>query len=117
MKVALKLFFLVISVLLLVLFYYIPYEKMNVPLEENDCLYFNLIHKPCPGCGMTRGSYFLLHFDIKKAINYNPNVLFIPLILLSELICFLYKLDRNKLFPIYLIFTVSLFLIYLYRTF
>ena len=56
-------------------------------------------------------------FDIKKAINYNPNVLFIPLILLSELICFLYKLDRNKLFPIYLIFTVSLFLIYLYRTF
>ena len=117
MKLTLKISLFLLSIVFLVLFYNFPFVKMNLPLEVNECQYYSLFHKPCPGCGMTRAFYFLLHFNIRKAIYYNPNVLFIPIILLSELICFLYKLDRNKLLPIYLIFTVSLFLIYLYRTF
>jgi hypothetical protein len=117
MKVTLNLFFVVFSALLLVILHQISFETMNVPLEKNSCFYFQIFNKPCPGCGMTRATYFLLHFDIRKAIYYNPSVLFIPILIMSEVICFLCKFNRNKLFNIYLIFTISLFLIYLYRSF
>ena len=33
---------------------------------------------PCPGCGMTRAFFCLLHLDIKSAFYYHPLFWFVP---------------------------------------
>lgn len=50
------------------------------------CLIHNLFGKECPGCGMTRALFSLLHFDFAAAWSYNPMVYIVaPLLLLLYL--------------------------------
>ena len=52
-------------------------------------LFFHLLHIgcplkfitgiSCPGCGMTRAYYALLHLDIKLAFHYHPLFILVPL--------------------------------------
>jgi len=48
------------------------------------CLSQLLLHKECPGCGLTRGVMHAIHFDFEKAWGFNklfvivlPTLLFV----------------------------------------
>ncbi len=35
------------------------------------CIFYNLLHIKCPGCGMTRAFFNISHGNVAKAIEYN----------------------------------------------
>lgn len=39
-----------------------------------SCLSVILLHRPCPGCGLSRAAYALLKLDFAAAWRYNPAV-------------------------------------------
>lgn len=43
------------------------------------CLIYNIFHIPCPGCGLSRSTLYLLKGNFIKSLEYN--ILTIPLIL------------------------------------
>lgn len=50
------------------------------------CLIHNLFGRACPGCGMTRALFSLLHLDFAAAWSYNPTAFLVaPLLLLVYL--------------------------------
>lgn len=53
----------------LFLFYHIPktYLESSPPI----CIYKNIFHKDCIGCGTTRAVWSVLHLEINDAIAYN----------------------------------------------
>ena len=60
------------------------YIYFNNPAETPfvPCYFHELTGLECPGCGITRAIYCLMHFDIGQAIHYNAMfVLTIPLLL------------------------------------
>ncbi len=44
---------------------------------KSTCLSVVLLDKECIGCGLTRASMHLIHFDLMEAIYYNPLVLIV----------------------------------------
>ncbi len=54
----------------LLMVYYLPKEFLfNNP--TSFCIHKNLLHFDCPGCGITRALYSLLHGQIRQAIIFN----------------------------------------------
>ena len=108
------------AVVYFVLFiYFLPEHYFNSTINEKSyCLHKTLLGYSCPGCGFTRSIYYFTHFEIKKAFSYNATIIFMPLILIIEII---YLLNRNCLttkklrLNIYLFFCISLFALYLTR--
>lgn len=52
------------------------------------CMFHTLTGLDCPGCGMTRAAYALLHGRFVQAVRYNPFIYLMPFFgyfLLSEL--------------------------------
>ena len=47
---------------------YYPYCQHG----PNLCLSQMLLHRPCLGCGLTRGVCFLVHGKLREAIHFNP---------------------------------------------
>lgn len=41
---------------------------------QSVCLSKVLLHKECPGCGLTRASQHLIHFDFSEAYHFNKLV-------------------------------------------
>lgn len=70
-------------------------KALSIPL----CLFQNLFHTACPGCGLTRGFIAILRLDFQGAMRYH--VLSIPLfvgILAYSILCFSDILfERNDL--------------------
>ncbi len=60
---------------MLFLGYYFLNTLFNIAIA---CPFYTLTHLYCPGCGITRMLFSLLHFDLKAAFSYNP-LLFILL--------------------------------------
>lgn len=60
------------------------------------CLWKNIFHTDCWGCGITRAFFAFCHLDFKSALDYNAKIfIIIPLFIyvwLSEL----YKIYKNK---------------------
>ena len=48
----------------------ITFTSLRIP-----CVFHLLTGSPCPGCGVTRMAYALIHLDFKGAFAYNPYVL------------------------------------------
>ena len=46
------------------------------------CLWKNIFHIDCLGCGMTRAFYYLFHLDFANAIKYNNTIIIVAPILL-----------------------------------
>ena len=69
--------------LCLYVFFHDPKEsKISV------CMFHNLTGLDCPGCGMTRAAYALLHGRFMQAVKYNPFIYVMPFFgyfLLAEL--------------------------------
>jgi hypothetical protein len=71
----------------------------------------------CPGCGLTRATYYLIHLNFTKSLNLNPTVIFIPAIFFGEAFNIFRKdnLARKLRYIIYALFCSSLLLLYLTR--
>ncbi len=101
-------------------FYFMPQNLFESSLNDSHCIHQKIFSKPCPGCGITRATYHVLHFDFKEAIEYNPSIIFLIIALFSEV---LYRLsDAIKSIVIFRIlaystFCISLFVVYIYRLF
>ena len=67
------------------------------------CIIKVLFHIDCPGCGITRASYYLLTGQLNKAIESNYTVFFwltlIPLFIIHR-----YIHNLKKVFPVFLVF-------------
>jgi len=64
------------------------YIYFNNPAETPfvPCYFHELTGLECPGCGITRAIYCLMHFDIVQALHYNVMfVLTIPLLMFCGL--------------------------------
>ncbi|MFD0895149.1 DUF2752 domain-containing protein [Luteolibacter ambystomatis] len=57
------------------------------PAGWPGCLFHQWTGFHCPGCGMTRATFALLHGDILKAFRYNPlGVVLFPIALIGVLL-------------------------------
>ena len=45
--------------------------------NKSFCLYTNIFGFHCPGCGMTRAMFSMLHFQFNMAIRYNRFVILV----------------------------------------
>lgn len=63
---------------------------------QTPCMFHELLHLYCPGCGGTRAVYALLRFDILGSLAYHPFVLFVTVILLEYYIGAIITLIRNN---------------------
>ncbi len=51
---------------------------------EQTCSFARVLHRPCPGCGMTRATWMLLHGDVSGSLHMHP--LAVPAILAYALV-------------------------------
>jgi hypothetical protein len=60
------------------------------------CMFKAFTGIECPLCGMTRASCDLLHFRLVSAIQFNPVSIFLPLLLLTEILNDIYPGELLK---------------------
>jgi hypothetical protein len=53
---------------LTVAWFYYPYCERG----PSFCIWRAILHRQCPGCGLTRGICFLVHGRVVEAIRFNP---------------------------------------------
>jgi hypothetical protein len=73
-------------------------------LSFDLCMYKNLTHAPCPGCGLTRSGANLVRGNFGRAIDYNPfGLVFMPTLFGLGLVALLPQSVRqaisNRLLP------------------
>ncbi|MCC7150346.1 MAG: DUF2752 domain-containing protein [Saprospiraceae bacterium] len=80
-----------------VAFYFVPLDWVNS--HPSICLYKNLFHKECYGCGITRAVISAIHLDFYNAFSYNKSIILVfPLLFLIWLKFFLLIFFNKKLF-------------------
>lgn len=76
-----------IMIIFVSVIYLLPERIFASPFGKNDlCMLRQLFDMPCPGCGMTRAFYYLLHADLKKSMYYNPSGMFLAPVFIIEII-------------------------------
>jgi len=92
---------LALTLAFILLFVFMPLSAIE---NSSLCWYHTLTGKLCPGCGITRGLWQIVHFNFAKAYNLNLvfTLLFYPgfiLSFLNELYILIYRLitKNNKL--------------------
>ncbi|WP_374166933.1 DUF2752 domain-containing protein [Arcticibacter sp. MXS-1] len=108
----------ILAVPFLTAFYFLPERFFTTGLSENSyCLHKQLLGFNCPGCGFTRATFFLLHAQYSKALSLNPTVVFLLPILATEILVVpIHGLWLKKArYVLYLIFCISLLILYLIR--
>ncbi len=89
------------------------YLLFNNPNEENSltpqCLFYKLTSLYCPGCGITRAWYALLHFEFKEAFSQNALAFFV--VPISILAFFYPKILYHPLYPIFIFVSTLTFAI------
>jgi hypothetical protein len=91
MKIPVKYYFVAAGI---VLFFLLP--EAWVFGGKSLCIFKSITGYQCPLCGMTRATFLVLRFHPLLAVQYNPLVLFLPLLFLSEII-FDLKFSAGKL--------------------
>jgi len=74
----------------LIVYAVVPFGLMLIPASfvesaHTVCLFNNIFHVDCPGCGITRAVLSVLHGDFAKAFYYNRLV-----VLVFPLLCYQY---------------------------
>lgn len=65
-------------------FYFIPAEVFDN--NKSVCIFKNIFNSECLGCGTTRATYWIMHFEFAKAYNLNKIIIIVfPLLLLCWL--------------------------------
>lgn len=67
--------------------FYYPYCEKGPVM----CLSKLLLHRPCPGCGLTRGISFLVHGKMAEAIRLNPLSLVVLVLMASTFVKSLFQ--------------------------
>jgi len=89
---------------------FIPYHLL-FNSSNSLCIHQNLFGFGCPGCGMTRATYLILHFQIKEAIAYNFAIIGLVPYLIFELVG-----NRGVIYKFFKgLFLGLLVIIYFYR--
>jgi len=102
----------------LTVLYFLPINFFTSTLADRSyCLHHQIFGFGCPGCGLTRATYFFLHQRYSKAIELNIAVFFAFPALASEM---LYQFRRNEpvkkvRFMLFLLFCLSLLTVYIIR--
>jgi hypothetical protein len=102
----------------LILIFILP---KNYLFEGNNtwCIHKILFNFDCPGCGMTRALYLILHGFFKEAISYNIAILPFLLLIITHLLSFFLK--KNTIILSYkfslILFTITIFSQYIIKTF
>ena len=63
-----------------------PLLEKGLPSVWGVCVYREILSRPCPLCGATRGVVATLHGDFHKAVSLNPLSIFAVLFVVSEAI-------------------------------
>lgn len=74
-----------IKLIITILIPFFAYLLAHVLITYNDkpiCLWKNIFHTNCFGCGITRAFYAFCHLDFSSAFNYNKMIFVIIPILL-----------------------------------
>ena len=70
--------------IIVIIFYLLAFQLID-PHGPN-CLIKRTLGIPCPGCGMTRATYYLFTFQFSEAFFYHPLVFLMPLIVSTFLL-------------------------------
>jgi hypothetical protein len=94
-----------------------PEFLINNQEGVSNCIHFKLFGFECPGCGLTRAIYHLIHLNFHIALLLNPTVILVfPIVILELISLFCQKGFIKKLKKLtYLLFVVSLFFLYSIR--
>ena len=69
--------YLIILIIFISYFFINKYTGFGIP-----CLFYEITGYKCPGCGITRCLFAILHLNFKEAFNYNPLVfIYLPFII------------------------------------
>ena len=101
MKTKIKILLILISSILLLHIYKYIYIKYHIGIP---CIFHEITHLYCPGCGITRAIFLLLELDIKSALKENLLIIFLPLIIIYIINYLKNKInninkDPAKIFP------------------
>lgn len=93
-KNIIKLFFLLVLPFLAIFVVNFLVNYVTYPV----CLWKNIFHVDCLGCGMTRAFYYLYHFDFDSAMKYNNKIIVVAPILIFIWILEIIKIikEQNK---------------------
>jgi|SRR3989304_6061707 len=99
---------------LFILIIVLPEELFN---NKTICLHKKLTGFGCPLCGMVHAVYLFGRFQFRQALIFNYNVLFLPVILITEII---YIFRNTKLIArfrktVFILFIAGLLFLYLVR--
>jgi hypothetical protein len=106
-----------LGVSFLSLMYFLPLNYFDYDGLQSNCIHMRILGFQCPGCGFTRALHSLVHLNFKRAITYNPAVVFVYPIFIMETLNLLNKnalIVRLKIL-FYSLFIVTLFVLYLCR--
>ena len=73
----------VLLALVLLIVYILP--KDQIFSGSTSCIHRKLLNVDCPGCGMTRAIYSILHFNFKTALQLNFVAFFVLPLLAVEI--------------------------------
>jgi len=85
----------IIAVCMLPIFAYLAASAI-LKSGTTVCLWKNLFHTNCLGCGMTRAFYALCHFKFEEAMNYNSKIFVIAVLLFYIWIKEIIKICRGN---------------------
>lgn len=87
------------------------YLYNNKPTSDNPrlpkCLFYQATHCYCPGCGITRAYYSLLHGDFYMAFRYNPMAL--PFLIIAALIAIFPRLSTTNYVIVPILITIIVY--------
>lgn len=63
---------------------------------STPCVFHEILHLYCPGCGGTRAVYALLHFHFLESVGNHPIVLFVAIIFAEYYVGAIITLIRNN---------------------
>jgi len=115
---SLKYLSVLVAVIGLTTLYFLPTDLFASNLEDNSyCIHHQLFGFGCPGCGLTRATYYFLHQNYSKALELNMAVVFVFPALASDV---LYKFKQQQTFrkirfTFFLLFCLSLLIVYITR--
>jgi hypothetical protein len=109
------------AVLLAVALVFIYFSPSDLLFRDSNpnCIHRKLLGIECPGCGMTRAIYSILHSDLKNALRLNFAAVFVFPLLVVEIISGFRErvfLDRAR-FLLYFASCAALFVLYGIRIF
>jgi hypothetical protein len=77
--------------------YYLPSEYL-FHNPTNYCIHKNLLHFDCPGCGMTRALYSLLHGQFKQAMIFNIAIAPFIILMVQHFLSYILPSQTNDTF-------------------